>query len=99
MKVRKAKSKAKHKKKSFFDIFLAWMCSLEDFRLVYAMVWKGMVEKNSKGLLWIFFDLMKSDLGPMLPGDFLGFGGIWNQAFGPTFIIRIWPKRASEGQN
>ena len=48
MKVRKAKSKAKHKKKSFFDIFLAWMCSLEDFRLVFAMVWNFKVEKTKK---------------------------------------------------
>ena len=48
MKVRKAKSKARHKKISYFHIFLAWMCSLEGFRLVSTLLWNFKVEKAKK---------------------------------------------------
>ena len=45
MKVRKAKSKARHEEISFFHIFSAWMCSLEGFRLVFLLVWNFKVKK------------------------------------------------------
>ena len=48
MKVGKAKSKARHKEISLFNIFLAWMCLLEGFRLVFALVWNFKVEKAKK---------------------------------------------------
>ena len=48
MKVRKAKSKARHEEISFFHIFSAWMCSLEGFRLVFLLVWNFKVKKAKK---------------------------------------------------
>ena len=50
MKVGKAKSKARHKGISFFQIFLSWMCSPESFRLVSALVWNFMVERAKKAV-------------------------------------------------
>ena len=39
---------------------------------------KGMVEKNSKGLLWVFFDLFYLNLAPMGLGSWEMFGDIRN---------------------
>ena len=46
-----------------------------------------------------FFDLIESELGPMLPRPPLGFKGVVKQAFGPIFVIGVWSKGALEGQN
>ena len=48
MKVGKAKSKARHKEISLFNIFLAWMCLLKGFRLAFELVWNFKVEKAKK---------------------------------------------------